>query len=357
GKVAAEQKVNVGTILPGRVSEVLVKEGDRVGAGDPLFSLESDDLVIAVDQARINLRISELNEKNARSARNIAQKSLDKLRAGATSEEIAISTATLSQYQAGIDAAEQGLEDIEDLNDSSVEIAELAVEQAESAIDAAEQALEDAEDAWDAAQVTSPSLPDLELLTFEAVLHQAEANLEAAELGLESAELALDMAETLSKQALNGAEAQVETAEKTYGLGESQYNLTKAGATKYDEDIFVEQLNQGKSNYSSAIRQTELARLNLEGAELQLNKTTVNAPMPGLVAEINVKKGEIISSGIPGTPPLAVIIDIDSLKFKTSVDETDITLVETEQKAKIEMDSYPEKVFKGTIEKLGITPV
>lgn len=82
GKVIAEDKTQVSASLTGKAEEVLVKEGKLVAAGEPLFSLASDELALAVDQAQVNLRIAQDNEENARLAIQIAQDNLNKLRAG-----------------------------------------------------------------------------------------------------------------------------------------------------------------------------------------------------------------------------------------------------------------------------------
>ncbi len=357
GKVAAEDKIQVSTLLTGNVEKIFVKEGQVVAAGEPLLSLESDELALAVDQARLNLRIAQNNEENARLAQQIAQDNLSKLSAGASSEELAVSIATLNQYQAGIDAAEQGIEDIKNLNQTSLDQAEKAVEQAQQSVDAAKQAMDDAKKQWDDAKVATPSLPDYQLDSYEAAYNQAKASYEAAKLALESAELALENTKALNEQAFHNAEAQLETAEKTYELGQAQYNLTNTGASNYDQSIFLKQLYQAQEQYKVTQRQTELAELNLESAQLKLDKAIIKAPIPGLVAEINAKVGDLVTGGLTGNAPLAVIIDIDSLKFEASVDETDVTKVKKGQRARIYLDSFPDKSFKGKVEKVGITPV
>jgi HlyD family secretion protein len=357
GKVIAEEKTQVNTLLTGKVEEVFVEEGMVVAAGEPLLSLESDELALAVEQARLNLRIAQNNEENARLAQQIAQDNLNKLKAGASSEELAVSVATLNQYQAGIDTAKQGVEDIKRLNQTSLDQAEKAVEQAQQSVDAAKQAMDDAKKQWDDAKVATPSLPDYQLDSYEAAYNQAKANYEAAKLALESAELALENTKTLNEQALHNAQSQLETAEKTYELGQAQYNLTKAGASDYDESIFFKQLYQAQEQYELTQRQTELAELNLESAELELDKAIIKAPIPGLVAKINVTVGDMITGRLVSNAPLAVIIDVDSLKFEASVDETDVAKVKKGQRARIFLDAFPDKSLKGKVEKVGVTPV
>ena len=52
-------RVNIGSVITGRVARVLVEEGDRVAAGQVLIELESSELMATLQQA-------EANEQHAR---------------------------------------------------------------------------------------------------------------------------------------------------------------------------------------------------------------------------------------------------------------------------------------------------
>ena len=59
GRVMSPARVDIGSVITGRVARVLVEEGDRVEAGQALIELESSELVAALRQA-------EANEQQAR---------------------------------------------------------------------------------------------------------------------------------------------------------------------------------------------------------------------------------------------------------------------------------------------------
>lgn len=355
GKVAADKKTYVSSVQSGRASVIYVKEGDVVQAGSPLLSLEADNLNLAVEQASINVDIAGSNEQNAKASKRIGQSNLDKVEAGASSDQLVVSNATLNQARAGVDAADQAITDIQSLNESSLVLAENAVQQAQAGYTAAQQAAEDALEQLTEAQ--SIPLSDLEIMSYESVYHQAESASQTARLALDGADMALENTRRLNDQVLHGAQAQAQTAQKTYDLILAQYNLTKAGASNYDLDILESQLTIAKNQYKAAQSQTELARLNLEGTQLQLDNATITSPIAGLVAGINVKEGELVTPGVPGAPPVAIVIDTTSLKFLANADETDITKVKIGQTVKITLDAYPERTFSGKILMTGITPV
>jgi RND family efflux transporter MFP subunit len=65
GSVEAWQRVSPGTKIMGRVSELSVREGDRVRAGQVIARLESADLAAALAQARAAVEMAEATLENA----------------------------------------------------------------------------------------------------------------------------------------------------------------------------------------------------------------------------------------------------------------------------------------------------
>jgi HlyD family secretion protein len=97
GRVMSPARVDIGSVITGRVARVLVEEGARVAAGQALLELESSELVAALRQA-------EANEQHAR------------VRV-ATVAEVGLATAneSLAQAQATLDWAERELRRYQDL--------------------------------------------------------------------------------------------------------------------------------------------------------------------------------------------------------------------------------------------------
>ena len=97
GRVMSPARVDIGSVITGRVARVLVEEGDRVEAGQALIELESSELVAALRQA-------EANEQQAR------------VRVS-TVAEVGLATAneTLAQARATLDWAERELRRHQDL--------------------------------------------------------------------------------------------------------------------------------------------------------------------------------------------------------------------------------------------------
>ena len=107
--------------------------------------------------------------------------------------------------------------------------------------------------------------------------------------------------------------------------------------------VAVEQLNAAKYNIKSA----EAA---LEEAKESLRKTTIYAPMTGIVSMLMVEKGERVvgTSQMAGTEMLR-IANLNEMEVLVDVNENDIIRLNLKDTAYIEVDAYPNRKFKGVV--------
>lgn len=115
GTIEAKDSVDMGFRQSGRVLEVLVDQGDRVAAGDPLARLDAVQQDQALDVAQASLAAATASQSQARLASERAAAMLDR----------GVGT------QAARDAAVQALSEA----DGVVERAESALDQAKTALD------------------------------------------------------------------------------------------------------------------------------------------------------------------------------------------------------------------------------
>ena len=109
----------------------------------------------------------------------------------------------------------------------------------------------------------------------------------------------------------------------------------------------------------AAERRVEQARATLEGAKDALSKTTVRAPMDGIVTAKRVEEGEVAVVGVlnqPGTV-LLTISDMSVVETEMEVDETSIPTVKLGQEALVRIDAYPNQTFNGAVTEVGNSPI
>src|SRR5882724_9613145 len=102
-----------------------------------------------------------------------------------------------------------------------------------------------------------------------------------------------------------------------------------------------------QANLQSVENRIEQARATFAGARDTLSKTTIMAPIAGLITRLNVEEGEVAIIGTmnnPGTV-LMTISDLSVIEAVMDVDETDIPQVIVGQKATLLIDAYPGKAF------------
>lgn len=76
GKVVSEQEVSLVPKMPGKVTAVHVKVGDKVQAGTVLFTLDSTDLQKSIDMATIGVRTAETNYLRTKEQIDLAKTNL-----------------------------------------------------------------------------------------------------------------------------------------------------------------------------------------------------------------------------------------------------------------------------------------
>ncbi|OEK06338.1 efflux RND transporter periplasmic adaptor subunit [Roseivirga misakiensis] len=90
------------------------------------------------------------------------------------------------------------------------------------------------------------------------------------------------------------------------------------------------------------------ARINLREAEMNLAKTQILAPITGIIAELEEKEGNIVSSG----SKLAAIYEPKNLTLSAKILETDYQYVSIGQRADVYALSFREKVFEAFVNEI-----
>ena len=101
------------------------------------------------------------------------------------------------------------------------------------------------------------------------------------------------------------------------------------------------------------------AQLSLQNAQDQLDNYNLKAPISGKVILKNNKKGDILSSNssltsMGTTKPLAIIADMDTIKFTMQVDELEISKVKKGQSVIITVDALDGKQYTGYVDNINI---
>src|SRR4029079_1428530 len=92
----------------------------------------------------------------------------------------------------------------------------------------------------------------------------------------------------------------------------------------------------------------DLARQRLEDA-------TVSAPITGTILSKTVSAGQVISSATSsssGGTSMLTMADLTRIRLRAMVSETDIGSVRPGQAANVTVDAFPQRPFRGVVEKV-----
>lgn len=164
----------------------------------------------------------------------------------------------------------------------------------------------------------------------QALVDNSQAQLEALQSALSQAEAQFRRQEQLMKEKVI-SRAEFEQAENSYNTARANYN---AG------------LQTIRANQASVAS----TRANLESANKNLGRTTIQAPMNGVISLLAVKKGERVvgTAQMTGTEMMR-IADMDKIEVRVEVGENDIPKVHLGDSALVEIDAYNDRKFKGIV--------
>lgn len=122
--------------------------------------------------------------------------------------------------------------------------------------------------------------------------------------------------------------------------------LYKAGsATKKELDDLETRYKLASDQYRLVSHQYDQSQAALEVIRAQLENAIIRSPIKATVLQRNANPGEVVFPGIA----LLTLADLSSVWLKIYVKETQLGLVKLGQKAKVKVDSYPEKTFWGKV--------
>jgi HlyD family secretion protein len=320
GSVAAEHEQQISFATAGQVNQVLVRQGERVEAGQVLATLDDRDLRLSLMQAEAAVAISEAQ---------LAQAKL-----GSTAEEIAryeaavsIARASGQSAQAAVDSAQANLSRL--LAGASAEeitIAERRIEEAKNRL-------------WGAQSQRDAICGRVQFGGGQAECDNAGATVNQAQEGVTIAELQL---QTTLKGArvedLTGARAQLDQAKAQ--VAQSQAQLVQAEAD-------LARARRGPSPEQVAVVEAQVAqaRVGVEVARARLEDVVLKAPATGMLARWGLYVGDRVS---PGTP-VGALVDDARYHLTVSIDETDIRQVQPGQLARLQLDAYPAEQQLGRV--------
>jgi HlyD family secretion protein len=184
----------------------------------------------------------------------------------------------------------------------------------------------------------------------QLLLQIDRAQLAAQTAGRESALAAM-------RSDLQAARANAEQARLDYERARRNWEAKILSEAEYQKAKSV--YDTAQANLSATQQRLQESGANLAASRDSLSKTTVSAPINGVITYLPVKEGEVTVIGTmnnPGTQ-LLTISDMSEVEAVMMVDETSVPEVKIGQKANLNVDAYPNRTFEGVVTEVGSSPI
>ncbi len=298
-----------------RVEQLLVKEGDKIKAGQIVALLDTYALRFAtLEQAKQQVKVAKAR--------------LDKVKAGAQAGEISAQEATIARLQAQlrgeVAAQEATLARLRAQLQWEVAAQEATVARLQAQLRNAQAEYKRNQQLYEEGAI-SASLFDSKRLQVETIQEQ-----------INEANAALKRIVKTIEEQINEGKA---TLRRTMDTGQEQITQAKANLNRITEIRPVDvQIAQGE--IESAIAAVKLA-------QAELNLSYIRSPIDAQVLKVNTKSGEII-----GTDGIVELGQTDNMYVIAEVHETDISKVYLGQKSTIYSTIFDSEI-QGTVAEIG----
>ena len=152
---------------------------------------------------------------------------------------------------------------------------------------------------------------------------------------------------------VDSAQAQVKEAELGIRVAESRVAQASVGrqqasAQLKEAQTAPEQVEASRARLAAAEAKVRQNQAMVKQAELNLEYSTVKAPVKGIVSRKGVEVGQVIQQG----QPLMTVIPLDRIWITANFKETQLEEMRPGQRVKIEVDAYGGREFSGKVESL-----
>ncbi len=364
GIVQSNQSALLFWKIPGQVSEVLVRPGDRVQEGDLLASLDMSSLpayiiaaqaeLLSAQSALEDLKNSEIQRAQARKALYEAQKAVDDARFPQTLQAQAL----LAVAEAGkaVEIAQRNYEIITSPTPlSAIDQSYANLLLAENQVKETEDVLKRLDKLKDRVTSYSQVLP-AELLNYaRTLLRKANKQFElklvqdvfAYEKSLARYNALLkppDPVKVAAAEAeLATAKAQLKTAEQEWeeikdGLSPAEIALLQARLEDAQREWL--KVKDGQNPDDVTLLETRIA-----ASEAAIQQIEITAPFSGTVTEVKSQFNDLVNTGTMAFQ----LDDLSSLYIDLAVSEIDVNRIKLGQQATITFDSIFAKEYRGEV--------
>ena len=194
--------------------------------------------------------------------------------------------------------------------------------------------------------------------TAQANAESARANIEKAKVALADARRILERNKEMTRKSLI-AQNELDTAQAAYDGAVAQLKASEAqleAATGQLKSASAQQRLAAAQELAAAA-QVDQTKAALQAAELDLEHTTIRAPVNGIVVSRSVDVGQTVAASLQAPILFLIAQDLTQMQVDTNVSEADIGRVRVGQRVTFTVDAYQNITFTGEVMQVRNAPI
>jgi HlyD family secretion protein len=183
-----------------------------------------------------------------------------------------------------------------------------------------------------------------------AALAEAKANTAKAQVGVVDSKRDFDRKSALFGRELI-AKSDLETSQAAHDSALALLEAAKAKELSLSAGIqsAAAQLRVAEAQLQSSRAQVDQKKAALSQSQVDLDHTTIRAPVNGVVISRAVDVGQTVAASLQAPTLFTIAEDLQKMQVEVSVDEADIGRIKLEDRASFTVDSFPGQTFTGTV--------
>lgn len=159
------------------------------------------------------------------------------------------------------------------------------------------------------------------------------------------------------------AQGQADIAAGQAAVQQAQATLANAQADYQRKKTLVDQgwyapstldqataaMKTARANVAAAQARVTQSRASLRSQQVDLGRTTIVAPIDGIVVDRKVEPGNTVAASLQAPVLFTIAQDLSKVEVKVSVDEADIGQVQEGQRVRFTVDAFPDDSFQGIV--------
>jgi len=149
-------------------------------------------------------------------------------------------------------------------------------------------------------------------------------------------------------------QASVRQAQATLDNAQADYSRKK---TLVDQgwyspstlDLATAALKTARANVAAAQARVVQSRAALRSQQVDLGRTTIVAPIDGIVVDRKVEPGNTVAASLQAPVLFTIAQDLSKVEVKISVDEADVGQLREGQTVRFTVDAFPDDTFEGIL--------